>query len=183
MLQRPFWHAKNAMVLTMHGGHSWSGPAGWEKCLRRLFGRRHIAGRLWYLLSTLSLLATVALPLSGLSVELFDGYLSRSADKRQTYPMRDSCSTRGSRLLLVLRVQRSVFVIRPGPCRRAIHCRAGQCWGRICRQRDNHSYCISSRSSNLNSPSEYNIKSHRQTLRTELFSISSSFLIYLAGLK
>ncbi|KAK2786146.1 hypothetical protein FQN53_006908 [Emmonsiellopsis sp. PD_33] len=78
MLQHEFWHAKNAMVLTMHSGHSWSGLGGWARCLKRLFARKHIVGRLWYLLATLSLMATVALPLSGLSFELFDGYVKSS---------------------------------------------------------------------------------------------------------
>ncbi|KAK2808654.1 hypothetical protein FQN50_004518 [Emmonsiellopsis sp. PD_5] len=78
MLQHQFWHAKNAMVLTMHSGHSWSGLGGWARCLKRLFAHKHIVGRLWYLLATLSLLATVALPLSGLSFELFNGYVKSS---------------------------------------------------------------------------------------------------------
>ncbi|KAL4887700.1 hypothetical protein BJY04DRAFT_212728 [Aspergillus karnatakaensis] len=77
MLQDRQWHAKNAMALLMHSCHSWSGPGGWIKCLGILLRKRKLlpAPRLWWLLSLLSLMVTLALPLSGLSLELCDGFV------------------------------------------------------------------------------------------------------------
>lgn len=80
------------MQLLMHGDSSWSGPGGWWKLHRPLVGIFRLSRRvkkgqngvgrdavpkpsaLWGLLAFLSLLAFVALPLSGLTMELGDGY-------------------------------------------------------------------------------------------------------------
>jgi hypothetical protein len=60
--------------------HSWSGPSGWIKGPKALrFGQRGITSGMWYLLAFLSLLPFVALPLSGLCLELSEGYV-RSSD-------------------------------------------------------------------------------------------------------
>ncbi|PKY07620.1 hypothetical protein P168DRAFT_316110 [Aspergillus campestris IBT 28561] len=80
MLHDRFWHADNTTSLMMHSEHSWSGFGGWIRCLNILIRRRKIpAQRLWWLLSLITLAVTIALPLSGLSMELFDGYVQLSA--------------------------------------------------------------------------------------------------------
>ncbi|KAK2879402.1 hypothetical protein FQN49_000920 [Arthroderma sp. PD_2] len=79
MLQEPFWGAKSAMRLLMHSGSTWAGPGGWMKCIKGALRReKSLAGRLWYLLAFLSILPLVAFPLSGLSMELADGYIPSS---------------------------------------------------------------------------------------------------------
>ncbi|KAK2734020.1 hypothetical protein FQN57_001889 [Myotisia sp. PD_48] len=76
MLQTSFWGVDNTMALLMHNEKSWSGPSGWARALKRPFLRKKsITHRLWYLLALLSFIVSVALPLSGLSMELFDGYV------------------------------------------------------------------------------------------------------------
>ncbi|CAM1509151.1 Fc.00g028900.m01.CDS01 [Cosmosporella sp. VM-42] len=80
MLQRPFWKAPNVATLLFHSEASWSGPGGWLKCLKRLFlGRPRLTHRLWYVLALLSFLVFVALPISGLCLELSDGYIPQSS--------------------------------------------------------------------------------------------------------
>ncbi|PLN80658.1 hypothetical protein BDW42DRAFT_194324 [Aspergillus taichungensis] len=74
MLHDRFWHADNTTSLMMHSEHSWSGFGGWIRCFNMLIRRRKIpAQRLWWVLSLITLAVTIALPLSGLSMELFDG--------------------------------------------------------------------------------------------------------------
>ncbi|KAL3481234.1 hypothetical protein BJX99DRAFT_253891 [Aspergillus californicus] len=97
MLQDGYWHARNAVILLMHGDQSWSGPGGWIRCLG-ILGRKKgsPANRLWWLLSFLSLMVTVALPMSGLSFELFDGFVKVSHSplvigyRPETFNNRDS---------------------------------------------------------------------------------------------
>ena len=49
------------------------------KCLTRLLRRKKaITGWLWYILALVSIMPFVALPLSGLSMELSDGYVPSS---------------------------------------------------------------------------------------------------------
>ncbi|KAL4804647.1 hypothetical protein BDV18DRAFT_161742 [Aspergillus unguis] len=80
MLQERLWHTENAMALLLHSGQSWSGFGGWMKCLGMLIRRRKApAQRLWWLLCLLSLMIVIALPLSGLSMELFDGFIITSS--------------------------------------------------------------------------------------------------------
>ncbi|KAL2364751.1 hypothetical protein RJZ56_002271 [Blastomyces dermatitidis] len=76
MLQDRHWQVKDAMVLLVHSGQSWSGFSGWMECLQMsIRQRRSVVQRLWYLLSFISLMVTIALPISGLSMELFDGFV------------------------------------------------------------------------------------------------------------
>ncbi|KAK2746128.1 hypothetical protein FQN55_005757 [Onygenales sp. PD_40] len=77
MLQERFWQAENAMVLMMHSGATWSGPGGWLKVSSQLYSSRKslATGRLWYTLAFLSLMPSLALPLSGLCMEVRDGYV------------------------------------------------------------------------------------------------------------
>ena len=83
MLHDRFWHADNTTSLMMHSEHSWSGFGGWIRCFNILIRRRKIpAQRLWWVLSLITLAVTIALPLSGLSMELFDGYVQLSGHPR-----------------------------------------------------------------------------------------------------
>ncbi|KAK2746280.1 hypothetical protein FQN55_005708 [Onygenales sp. PD_40] len=76
MLQDRHWQVNDAMVLLMHSGQSWSGFSGWIECLQMSIRQgRSVPQRLWYLLSFLSLMITIALPISGLSMELYDGFV------------------------------------------------------------------------------------------------------------
>ncbi|KAI9373639.1 hypothetical protein BJX61DRAFT_533035 [Aspergillus egyptiacus] len=71
------WWILGLFNLGMSRGQSWSGFGGWMRCLGLLIRKRQMpVQRLWWLLSVLSLLITVALPLSGLSMELFDGFIA-----------------------------------------------------------------------------------------------------------
>jgi hypothetical protein len=80
MLQSRFFGARNTMTLIMHSDSSWCGPEGWIEVLGQyLRGKRGHVDGLWYILSFLSLLPFVALPISGLCLELADGYVSSSA--------------------------------------------------------------------------------------------------------
>ncbi|KAK4206542.1 hypothetical protein QBC37DRAFT_434773 [Rhypophila decipiens] len=85
MLQSAYWKATNTADLLLHGDKSWSSPGGWLRYCKMFFLRRKREGenvsrpgthdRLWLLLAFLSILAFVALPLSGLSLETSDGWL------------------------------------------------------------------------------------------------------------
>ncbi|KAM7210981.1 hypothetical protein V8F06_013637 [Rhypophila decipiens] len=85
MLQSAYWKASNTADLLLHGDKSWSSPGGWLRYCKMFFLRRKRGGekvsrpgahdRLWLLLAFLSILAFVALPLSGLSLETSDGWL------------------------------------------------------------------------------------------------------------
>ncbi|KAI2632661.1 hypothetical protein GGS26DRAFT_582303 [Hypomontagnella submonticulosa] len=79
MLQTAFWRAPNFVALLMHSESLWSGPDGWWECLSRLVRpQKRLVHRLWLLLAILSLFAFVAVPLSGLSFEMADGYVPLS---------------------------------------------------------------------------------------------------------
>ncbi|PGH13495.1 hypothetical protein AJ79_03625 [Helicocarpus griseus UAMH5409] len=75
MLQTRTWQARNSMALMMHSGSTWSGPGGWVKYFNALYQRKRLAGRLWWLLAILSALSSIALPLSGLTMDIDDGYI------------------------------------------------------------------------------------------------------------
>jgi hypothetical protein len=83
MLEKPFWKPSNAASLLMHSDNSWSGPGGWSQGLRSVptMLRKHerFIHRLWLLLASLSFLPFLALSLSGLCLELSDGYRSSNA--------------------------------------------------------------------------------------------------------
>lgn len=84
MLMTTFWAAPDAWHIIVHGDHSWSGPDGWWDALKCHFQeavakrrRRRIQRaphRLWWILATPSILLFVALPLTGLSMELQYGF-------------------------------------------------------------------------------------------------------------
>ncbi|KAM7214556.1 UbiA prenyltransferase family domain containing protein [Rhypophila decipiens] len=86
MLRSSYWKASNTEDLLLHGDKSWSSPGGWLRYVKLLFSRSRKRGgekgsrarvhdKLSLLLALLSILAFVALPLSGLSLETSDGFL------------------------------------------------------------------------------------------------------------
>ncbi|KLJ05487.1 hypothetical protein EMPG_11021 [Blastomyces silverae] len=76
MLQHPFWQARNTMVILLHSGYSWAGPAGWFRYISKAITGKHPAThRLWNLLASISLIGSIAIPLSGISMELTGGYV------------------------------------------------------------------------------------------------------------
>ncbi|KAI9767516.1 MAG: hypothetical protein M1839_004476 [Geoglossum umbratile] len=84
MMMEPGWALPSAAHVVMHSDHTWSGPGGWLKTARKLgVGAKHPEtiwpSRLWWLLALLSSLVFVALPLSGLTMELGSGFLSSTA--------------------------------------------------------------------------------------------------------
>ncbi|KAH7165338.1 hypothetical protein EDB81DRAFT_779004 [Dactylonectria macrodidyma] len=55
---------------------TWSSPGGWMECVKRLMSNQGAPeGFLWYMLAFVSFIMYVALPLSGLCLELSDGYV------------------------------------------------------------------------------------------------------------
>lgn len=81
MVQDPFWAPKDGLVLFSHAEKTWTGLSGWWALLKgtvKTKGRKRFVGRLWALLSMLSLAIYIGLPLSGLAMELFDGYVKSS---------------------------------------------------------------------------------------------------------
>lgn len=83
MMEQPFWKPSNAATLLMHSDNSWSGPGGWYRGLKAvpaIFRRREwYIHRLWLLLAFLSFLPFFAVSISGLCLELSDGYSARNA--------------------------------------------------------------------------------------------------------
>lgn len=79
MLQTPFWRARDDAALAMHMDNRWGGPAGWLYWIRNVQpkGRLH-AHRLLALLSCLSILMFIGLPLSGLTLGLTEGFVASS---------------------------------------------------------------------------------------------------------
>jgi len=82
MLMEPGWAPSNAMQIMMHCERSWGGPGGWLAVARKVFllWRRHDhptqwPSKLWVVLASLSALPYIALPLSGLCMELSDGFV------------------------------------------------------------------------------------------------------------
>ena len=71
MLRSRFWAAPNLVALLMHSNSTWSSPSGWIKTI--IMQRQFY--RLWSLLTFLSFLPFIALPLSGLVFEISDGYI------------------------------------------------------------------------------------------------------------
>jgi hypothetical protein len=79
MLEDRHLDARDTMALLMHSRHSWSGPGGRIQYLGMLTrGRKSSLYRLWWLLALLSLLVTIALPMSCLTMELADGFVKAS---------------------------------------------------------------------------------------------------------
>ena len=77
MLQTPYWRARDVRALTMHMDNRWVGPAGWFYWIRYVGRERRLDGhRLLILLSCLSFLMFIGLPLSGLTLGLSEGFVA-----------------------------------------------------------------------------------------------------------
>ncbi|KAK2791462.1 hypothetical protein FQN53_002571 [Emmonsiellopsis sp. PD_33] len=81
---------RNAMQLMMHADRTWTGPGGWFKVIQkvRFLRRASSSGQqlqdrfpsgIWFILLALSALPMIALPLSGLCLEVGDGYVSQTS--------------------------------------------------------------------------------------------------------
>lgn len=73
MLGTSYWEAPDFACLLIHHGSSWTSRRSWVKHLWNLAQKKKL--RLWELLALLSFFAFVAVPLSGLSLKLSDGYV------------------------------------------------------------------------------------------------------------
>ncbi|KIW09903.1 hypothetical protein PV08_11679 [Exophiala spinifera] len=67
LLMDPRWAPGNAMQLMIHCDRTWSGPAGWVQIRSR-------PSPAWLLLGLISVIPYVALPLSGFTLQLMNGY-------------------------------------------------------------------------------------------------------------
>jgi hypothetical protein len=77
MLIDAFWAVPNAWHITMHGKHSRNGMDGWMNTIQSIFenrGRKYIPTKLWWILASLTVFLFIGLPLTGLTMELEDGF-------------------------------------------------------------------------------------------------------------
>ena len=77
MLMTTFWAAHNAWHVMVHGEHSWNGIDGWVAAIKSLIGKRRRSttpSKLWWILASLTALLFVGLPLTGLTMEVKDGF-------------------------------------------------------------------------------------------------------------
>jgi hypothetical protein len=79
MLMEPLWNVGDANRLMLHADTTWSGPGGWIKTAK--WSRRPASGMtcrvpsgLWLILAFPSILIFIAWPLSGLTMEISQGY-------------------------------------------------------------------------------------------------------------
>jgi hypothetical protein len=89
MLMEPTWNVGNATKLMLHADKTWSGPGGWLKTFKwalgsRMDGRRYrrLPSGLWFVLAMPSMLVFIAWPLSGLTMEVTQGYYHASSATR-----------------------------------------------------------------------------------------------------
>lgn len=80
ILMDPRWGAKNGMQLMMHCDKNWGGPSGWAKviakCFQKPFYLQPSLG--WILLAVASVGGFIIVPISGLTMELADGWTAGS---------------------------------------------------------------------------------------------------------
>ncbi|EKG20440.1 hypothetical protein MPH_02250 [Macrophomina phaseolina MS6] len=93
LLMDPLWAPKNALQVMEHGDHSWSGPSGWLSLVKNIIPiklhfhkgmpplrtssqlPRPWPSSAWWLLSILSAIPFVAIPLSGIALEPASGHV------------------------------------------------------------------------------------------------------------
>ncbi|KAF2028774.1 hypothetical protein EK21DRAFT_101653 [Setomelanomma holmii] len=81
MMMEPHWQAGDGMKLMMHANNTWSGPGGWMKTIKwswhlsRRAGRVKLPAALWFILTLPSMFVFTAYPLSGLTMEMTQGFL------------------------------------------------------------------------------------------------------------
>jgi hypothetical protein len=76
MLMDRFWAVPNAQHIMIHGEHSWSGPSGWVEAISNALSRRHriLPSKLWVALAFVTSFLFTGLPLTGLVMQLSDGF-------------------------------------------------------------------------------------------------------------
>ncbi|EGX44395.1 hypothetical protein AOL_s00193g123 [Orbilia oligospora ATCC 24927] len=79
MLRTPYWQARNDTVLMMHMQNHWGGPAGWIHWALHIKSRGKLYfPKLFTLLSSVSVLIVIGLPLSGLTLNITEGFVASS---------------------------------------------------------------------------------------------------------
>ncbi|KAF3233412.1 hypothetical protein TWF192_002183 [Orbilia oligospora] len=79
MLRTPYWQARNDTVLMMHMQNRWGGPAGWVYWALHVKSRGKLYfPKLFALLSSVSVLIFIGLPLSGLTLNITEGFVASS---------------------------------------------------------------------------------------------------------
>ncbi|ODH46278.1 hypothetical protein GX48_07620 [Paracoccidioides brasiliensis] len=90
LMYTPSIGPKDGLQLMMHADRTWSGPTGWWKITQKVMflsrrrtaskqdGGGHFPSILWYILLVLSALPLIALPISGLCMEVGDGYIQNT---------------------------------------------------------------------------------------------------------
>jgi hypothetical protein len=91
MLMERGWSVGDGMKFMMHADKTWSGPRGWMKIVKWIWQMNRKGGRmrhpsaLWCILTLNSVLVFVAYPLSGLTMEMTQGYIhGEKTDARPT---------------------------------------------------------------------------------------------------
>lgn len=81
MLQIPCWRPgrHDEVAWNLHKKTHWTGPTGWFSWIPQILRRRGRVDKLFGLLSFLSFLIFVGLPLSGLTLSLSEGFIANSA--------------------------------------------------------------------------------------------------------
>jgi hypothetical protein len=79
MMMEPVWNVGDATRLMLHADKTWSGPGGWVKTIfwaigSQRAGKRTAPSCLWFMLALPSMLVFIAWPLSGLTMEITQGY-------------------------------------------------------------------------------------------------------------
>jgi hypothetical protein len=102
MLMNAFWAAPNDLHIMIHGEHSWNGIDGWINAIKSIVGKRRrttTPTKLWWVLALLTALLFVGLPLTGLTMELRDGFRISSditevvGQRWETFNQRSSFAT------------------------------------------------------------------------------------------
>ncbi|KAK6520246.1 hypothetical protein TWF506_000524 [Arthrobotrys conoides] len=77
MLQTSYWQACSDTTLMMHMQNRWSGPAGWIYWILHIRSKGGLNfHKLFVVLSSISLLIFVGLPLSGLTINITEGFIA-----------------------------------------------------------------------------------------------------------
>jgi hypothetical protein len=74
MVMHPRWRSPHAGHIMLQVDKTWSGPGGWLRAAKSFFKWRNRPSRAWSVLSVITLLSHISLPLSGLTLELTPGY-------------------------------------------------------------------------------------------------------------
>lgn len=103
MLMTAFWAAPNAWHVMVHGEHSWNGIDGWINAIKSVFGKRRrltTPSRLWWILASLTASLFLGLPLTGLTMDVKDGFRKSNNAPRVTGQNWTTFNQRSSRATL-----------------------------------------------------------------------------------